>query len=155
MDKTPEEIAKRAFEKQRLEATKNKQEVTDKLFRKLQGQLRKVTPELFAKFLDERGASRTCLSCGSNKLSVPEASTIDETKLPKDMTDLTNEELVDVQIAAMTQYVNYSFIEEERMPRLSNVQYRVNCLNCGFVSHYRAYPVVQWVLDQEGADKDE
>lgn len=155
MDKTPEEIAKAHIEKQFADEGKLKERIKDELFSKLESQVIKVTPELFARFLDERGASRTCLSCGSNKLSVPETTTIQRDKLPENFSQSSPEAQSDATYDAMVQYVSYSFIEEETMPRLSNVKYRVNCLNCGFISFYRAGPVVQWVMDQEEAGKDE
>lgn len=155
MDKTPEEIAKEYFEQQFADEDKRKKRIKDELFRKLEAQLKTVTPELFARFLDERGASRTCISCGSNKLSVPEITLIQEHKLPEDFSRLSSAEQGKAMDAASVQYVSYSFIEDETMPRLGNVKYRVNCLNCGFISFYRAYPVVQWVKGQEEAGKDE
>lgn len=172
MDKTPKEILEEVKEiKASMDAhlkfvkdtvdkrlSKNpmeKQKFINLKLHRLNEQLRKVTPELFARFLDERGASRTCLSCGSNRLSVPETSTVDKTKLPENFTDLTIEEQARLYTDAMTQHISYTFIEEENWPRLSNVKYRVNCMNCGFISFYRAWPIVQWVLDQEDGDKDE
>ncbi|MEB7893216.1 hypothetical protein NGK65_05645 [Serratia ureilytica] len=155
MDKTPEEIAKEYFEQQFADEDKRKKSIQDKLFIKLDAHVKKVTPELFARFLDERGASRTCLSCGSNKLSVPETTTIQRDKLPENFSELSPEAQSKATEGALVQYVSYSFIEDETMPRLSNVKYRVNCLNCGFISFYRASPVVQWVMDQEEAGKDE
>lgn len=155
MDKTPEEIAREYIEQQFADEDKRKERMKDELFRKLEAQVMTVTPELFARFLDERGASRTCISCGSNKLFVPEITLVQEDKLPKNFSLLPSDEQSKVMDAVSVQYVSYSFIEEEAMPRLGNVKYRVNCLNCGFISFYRAYPVVHWVREQEEASKDE
>ncbi|MBN5255309.1 hypothetical protein JY459_19150 [Serratia marcescens] len=156
MEKKAEEIAKEIFERRLAEEDKRKSFIKEKLFRKLDSQVKKVTPELFARFLDDRGASRTCLSCGSNRLSVPETTTVERDKLPENLNELSNEELSKATEEALVQYVSYSFIEEENMPRISNVKYQVNCLNCGFISFYRAQPVIQWVMDQEEeAGKDE
>jgi hypothetical protein len=76
MGKTSGEIAKEFIELQFSDEEERKNRIKDELFRKLEAQVKMVTPELFARFLDERGASRTCISCGSNKLSVPEITTI-------------------------------------------------------------------------------
>ncbi|MBH2886593.1 hypothetical protein ACTVKH_00645 [Serratia marcescens] len=156
MEKKAEEIAKEIFAQRLAEEDKRKSFIKEKLFRKLDSQVKKVTPELFARFLGDRGASRTCLSCGSNRLSVPETTTVERDKLPKNLNELSNEELSKATEEALVQYVSYSFIEEENMPRISNVKYQVNCLNCGFISFYRAQPIIQWVMEQEEeAGKDE
>lgn len=155
MDKTPEELAKEIFDKQLVTENERKELIREKLFNKLDSQVRKVTAELFAKFLHEKGASRTCLSCGSDKLSVPETSTVDRAKLPDNFSELSIDEQGDAMVTAMIRFVSYTFIDDEAMPRLGNVKYQVNCLNCGFISQYRAHPVVSWVLDQEEVSKDE
>lgn len=154
MDKAPKKNTTEILEQRVSDDEKRKKELRDKQFEKIEKQLKKVTSELFARFLDEKAASGVCLSCGSDRLSVPETSMLSK-KLPDNFPQLSIEEQEDAIDDAMMHYLSYSFIEDESMPRLGNVKYHVSCLNCGFISFYRALPVVKWVLDQEEGKPDE
>ncbi|EKN4905637.1 TPA: hypothetical protein PXP22_001024 [Yersinia enterocolitica] len=154
MDKSPEEIIQQHFDNTVSKLNAENDMEKQRLGNELNQKLSQVTPELFAEFLEGKGASHACLSCGSNNLSVPETRIIDNSNLPEGFEKLQSSEQIDAIRCVTKRYVTYSFIENEMMPRLGNVQYRVNCLNCGYVSFYRAYPAVQWVL-ASGAESEE
>ncbi|CQD76519.1 Uncharacterised protein [Yersinia intermedia] len=145
MDKSPEEVVKEHFDNLIDKHNSEEKKRLASSIKKLKDQLSLVTPELFAEFLDERGASKKCLSCGSKKLSVPESGTIDSQSLPEDFGKLSIDEQTKIVANATKRYVTYSFIEEKSRATLGNAQYRVNCLNCGYMSFYRAGPVLHWV----------
>lgn len=109
------------------------EELTHALFKRLE----KVTPELFAEFLDERvGKEITCLNCGSLDIGIPQA------------------QVITVGPDSSTQGAYISFVRIESFePRYSllNYQYRLICKNCGFTSHYAVYPVLNWIEQEKGS----
>ncbi|CAI1996707.1 hypothetical protein [Serratia marcescens] len=157
MDETNrfEIIEKKSFDGLNDSEDKRREPRDASLLKDMESKLHRVSPELFAKFLDSKGASRVCLSCGSDKLSVPEVRVINNEQFPENFSQLSAEEQMELQMKSVVSYVSYSYIEEESMPRLGNVRYRVNCNNCGFISFYRAYQAVQWVLGLEEKTLDE
>ncbi|WP_145543586.1 hypothetical protein [Yersinia frederiksenii] len=154
MDKSREEIENKILNNVLAKQLAGKKKIIGEMEEKLNKQLSQVTPELFAEFLVIKGASRECLSCGSKNLSVPESGFLNNKLIPDDYEQLPKEEQLIIMSKAMKRYVTYTYLDNEDLPRLTNVQYRVNCLNCGFISLYRASPVVKWVLDLSG-DKEE
>ncbi|HID8215639.1 TPA: hypothetical protein ACXIGW_000111 [Serratia marcescens] len=121
----------------------------------LRAKLLKVTPTLFGRFLVEKGVRKGCLACGSAALFVPEAMTNDpdnpitteDIAAPDFLKNGFNERLL--------HYVSFEVIHENRPDSIQNLQYRVTCQNCGFMSTYRIKPVIDWVEKELNAkDKD-
>lgn len=111
--------------------------------------LSKVTPQLFAEFMATRGASTTCISCGSRNLSVPETLTFVDNAIPEGFGAMTPAQQVAVIKKAKRINVVHYLIGNPSVPLLSDFEFRVNCANCGHVSLYRAHPIVQWIEEQE------
>ncbi|HCK1023744.1 hypothetical protein [Citrobacter braakii] len=113
------------------------QERQEELTRTLFTRLEKVTPELFAEFLDERvGKEIKCLNCGSLDIGIPQA------------------QVMTVGPDGSTHGAYVSFVRIESFePRYSllNYQYRLICKNCGFTSHYAVYPVLNWIEQEKGS----
>lgn len=112
------------------------QERQEELTQTLFARLEKVTPELFAEFLDERvGKEIKCLNCGSLDIAIPQAQVI----------------TVGPDGSSNESYVSFIRIESfEPRYSLLNYQYRLICKNCGFTSHYATYPVLNWIEKEKG-----
>lgn len=97
------------------------------------GYFRKITPEILAKFLFERGVPTvSCPVCHSIDISVPRAT-----------------EIID---GAEVTYVHPSKIENFGYePRASLLQYhyRLICKNCGFEIRFAVNPVFLWLQEKE------
>lgn len=100
----------------------------------LQRRLEKVTPELFSEFLFERGVwTVKCLMCGSEDISVPNATTI--TVGPEGYHGGT--------------YVIPVKLDTEGPPHsLAKYEYRLICKNCSFSMHFATWPVLKWVEEK-------
>lgn len=109
----------------------------EQLKRLLFSRLEKVTPELFAEFLDAKvGKDIKCLSCGSLDIGIPQAQVM--TAGPEG--------------ASNEAYVSFVQIDSfEPQYSLLNYEYRLICKNCGFTSHYAVYPVLNWIEQEKGS----
>lgn len=120
--------------------------------------LQHVTPESFTQFLVEKGASRHCLACGHNQLSTPETIIIDSSGSDfglSDKSDYRSPERIDGFMAkSVIIYVTPSPIDHSRPSLLSNMQYRLTCQNCGFISYFHALSVISWLENATKNDKD-
>lgn len=98
---------------------------------KLQRRLEQVTPELFSEFLFDRGVWIVkCLMCGSEDISVPNASVI----------------TVGPEGGESSTYVIPVQLETEGPPySLVKYEYRLICKNCSFSMHFATWPVINWV----------
>ncbi|ELQ9310381.1 hypothetical protein R3D73_003362 [Serratia marcescens] len=95
----------------------------------------KVTPDLFSEFLYIKGVKVIhCLMCGSEDIGIPQHIA------PKKMDCLADDEEM------FFSYVSPVKVDSDG-PRYSlmNYEYRVICRNCGFVSSFAAWPVVNWI----------
>lgn len=131
-------------------------DATDNYFKKhtlkVETALKEITPQLFSRFLIERGASQICMSCGSVDLVVPESTDliIEEGKLvPFDSPD--EDEMAELGAEKFVNYVTYSKIDADRTITYSNMQYSVHCMNCGFIIHYKAAIAIKWYADIKAA----
>lgn len=82
--------------------------------------LEKVTPDIFAAFLNEKKGSQFCLSCGSPRLVIPE---VDNQTFIASMDGTSS--------STVNKYVTYYKISELRPVSPDNCEYRVICSNCG------------------------
>ncbi|EQB0888206.1 TPA: hypothetical protein ACUB6D_000274 [Raoultella planticola] len=117
----------------------NEKERQTDLLNSLRTRLEKVTPELFAEFLDLRvGKEIKCLNCSSLDIGIPQAQVLS----------------VGPDGASSNAHISYVKIETFEPPySILNYQYRLICKNCGFTSHYAVYPVLNWIeQDKEGTD---
>ncbi|MEN3258507.1 hypothetical protein AAH678_06840 [Sodalis endosymbiont of Spalangia cameroni] len=97
--------------------------------------LEKISPDLFACFLSERGISELrCPICHCPDMNIPQVGLI----------------VVGVESASIDShppvYVDYITINANGTPHDSvlNYQYRLICKNCGFTSHFAIHPVLDW-----------
>lgn len=113
------------------------QDRQEELTRTLFTRLEKVTPELFAEFLDERvGKEIKCLNCGSLDIGIPQTQVL----------------TVGSDGSPHGAYISFVRIESfEPRYSLLNYQYRLICKNCGFTSHYAVYPVLNWIEKEKGS----
>lgn len=150
------EAAKKVEEAYKLleqESSTQRDEYQRKQYRRIQA----VTPQLFAKFLAEKGVPGHCLACGHHELSTPETMIIDSSRSPfadERTSELTEEEIQQHIDAAAVNYVTPSLIDESKSPLVSNYQYRLICQNCGFISYFRAANVVYWVEERVNEQGD-
>lgn len=110
--------------------------------------LMKVTPDLFFRFLSEKGVSGACISCGSLRLSVPESSVVQwaENERPENFKNLTQEEQVELVANNTQRYVSYASLGDVKRPSgIRKSYYMVHCLNCGYLSLYRTSAVLNWL----------
>lgn len=112
------------------------QERNEELTRALFSRLEKVTPELFAEFLDLKvGKEISCLNCGSFDIGIPQAQVI----------------TVGSDGSPSGSYISFVRVDSfEPRYSLLNYQYRLICKNCGFTSHYAVYPVLNWIEQERG-----
>ncbi|MBF7995596.1 hypothetical protein [Rahnella laticis] len=146
------------FDEDFLEIKETLEEINDggnaareKRLYELHARLEKVTPELFADFLIEKGAKSHCLSCHSSRISVLQRSKVDFEKIPdpKVTSELEPMEVARLWSEATVIYLRFFKIDPDRDNVLTNLQYRTNCQNCGFISHYRVLAVLEWVESLE------
>ncbi|NIC26554.1 hypothetical protein [Serratia plymuthica] len=139
----------------KAESVRRRFEVRKNIEPELKERLLKVTPQLFGHFLDAKGARRECLACGSSDLFVQVSMTNDHNKPVPDNAESSD----NVQENNMITYVTFERINHLAGNSIQNLQYRVSCQNCGFMSSYRAKPVVDWVVidkketEEKGGDK--
>ncbi|EFW1006019.1 hypothetical protein F6S66_12830, partial [Shigella sonnei] len=71
--------------------------------------LMEITPEIFFRFLSEKGVSSVCPSCGSSRLSVPESMDLcwDKNKKPENFNNLPLEEQSELIKENIKHYVSY------------------------------------------------
>lgn len=113
----------------------------------LQRKFETVTPELFSEFLYIKGVPVVrCLMCGSEDMGIPQqTSHINPLMNPgvnsKNTVTYVDPVKVDGGGARFT---------------IMNYEYRVICRNCGFVSSFAAWPVMNWIeLKSAKGDADE
>lgn len=112
----------------------------------LQQKFEKVTPKLFSEFLYVKGVQVIrCLMCGSEDIGIPQHLT---------------SQAKDNHIAPTEDF--FSYVSPVKVdtdgPKFSlmNYEYRVICRNCGFVSSFAAWPVMNWIEQKsvrENADE--
>ncbi|EAY4420355.1 hypothetical protein LGG40_002910 [Salmonella enterica] len=120
---------------------------TRKSVAKYKDRLMNVTPELFFRFLSEKGVSGMCISCGSSRLSVPESSIVRWAEgRPKNFKDFTQEEQIELVKNNTQRYVSYTSFDDANKPSgIRKSYYMVHCLNCGYLSLYRSSAVLSWL----------
>ncbi|QXZ18273.1 hypothetical protein [Lelliottia amnigena] len=116
----------------------------DEMSKKDYLQVRQITPQVFIAFLVDRGVKMTCQSCGKDTLFVPHTIEHDG---DDDEDDEDYDESKDITYVTPKPLSPGPF-------RIHSAKYEVNCSNCGFISHYLTYKVLEWAK-QNGAIKDE
>lgn len=101
----------------------------------LQTRLEKVSPELFAQFLYERGIDAVaCRMCGKEALGTPQVELLE----------------VGPSESGKRSYVDYVKVESGGAPySLANINYRLICNNCGYTMLFAAYPIIKWIEERE------
>ncbi|MGA6677904.1 hypothetical protein [Escherichia coli] len=128
-------------------------ESNQKDIKKYEERLQEVTPEIFFRFLSEKGVSGACVSCGSPKLSVPESRVIRAEKIAKEFKKLSQEEQNKVDEGLAQRYVTYVAFGDTLSPSgINKIYYVVHCLNCGYLSLYRASAVLKWLEKDKEQD---
>lgn len=117
--------------------------------------LKKITPALFSKFLIEKGVSQKCLSCGSTKIVVPESTDLIAANGELISYNFPLDEERAKEPEKFIDYVSYSKIDPERSISFSNAQYTVHCMNCGFMTQYKAAIVIDWLAKEYQQSKDD
>lgn len=98
--------------------------------------MQQITPELFIKFLMDKGAKTTCLSCGRVALFIPHITVHD-----------TDPDLPDYDGANDWEYV-VPVHKNNASVNIHDTRYEVSCSCCGFISAYSAQAVIQWAKDK-------
>lgn len=129
---------------------KKTDEDSKKIVEKQMEKLRQITPMLFFQFLAERGVSGKCVSCGSEKLSVPQAFSLEGIKAPAIENEKINDDLL--RSPPYVQYVSFDDVDQPR--GILNSYYQMNCLNCGHLTLYRASVVLKWFARQESKEAE-
>lgn len=120
--------------------------------------LMRVTAEILFKYLAQKGVSRKCLGCGSEKLSVPQMMHIKLEGIPENFGQLPEVEREMILDSVRIMYVRYVSFEGEDDPMgLLNSYYTVHCNNCGNLTLYRAMTVLDWLnsLEDKSGGADE
>ncbi|EBB3994477.1 hypothetical protein JKM78_004011 [Citrobacter freundii] len=153
MTSDTDRIAQEIQQRIREQTSQPHDEFTQKEYRRLQS----VTPQLFARFLTEKGVPGCCLACGRTDLSTPETTSVDISKSPfgkVKFNELSEAEREEYITATQVNYVTPIKIEPDKIASVSNHQYRLVCQNCGFTSYFRAANVVYWIEDLTAEQKD-
>ncbi|HCE9037655.1 TPA: hypothetical protein U6M17_001393 [Klebsiella pneumoniae] len=129
---------------------KKTDEDSKKIVEKQMEKLRQITPMLFFQFLADRGVSGKCVSCGSEKLSVPQAFSLEGIKAPAIENGNINGDLL--RSPPYVQYVSFDDVDQPR--GILNSYYQMNCLNCGHLTLYRASVVLKWFARQESKEAE-
>ncbi|ELV2770953.1 hypothetical protein QYE92_03500 [Enterobacter cloacae subsp. cloacae] len=107
--------------------------------------LREVTPEIFTKYLEEKGASHKCSLCGEESLSVPEGMTVNPNLKPEHYANMSIDERSKVFEANLVSYVQWTNLGSNTLFDLkSRTYYMMNCLNCGNLTLIRCRYVLDW-----------
>lgn len=137
-----------------LEERLNKKivEESQQIVEKETEKLRQITPMLFFQFLSEKGVSGKCISCGSEKLSVPQVLNLKKETMVIEGEGFAVDSL---RPASFAQFV--SFDDVEKPSGILKTYYVMNCLNCGHLTLYRASTVLKWFERQKlkGEESDE
>lgn len=113
---------------------------------KFKSRLQKVTPRLFARYLEAKGVSKNCTLCGEDALSVPEGGVIDGKALPKNYHQMTTDEQRAFFNSGMVTYVSYMQLGGESLADLRHkTYYPMHCLNCGNLNLIRVSKVLDWI----------
>lgn len=133
----------------RHDAIRRRNQLIKEMNPETKAKLLKVTPQLFGEFHDAKGVSRRCLACGSDDLFVPISmcSNPDKSMLSLDPADVGTME--NGYHGTMLTYVSFTAIDSSDPYSIHNLQYRVTCQNCGFLSSYRVGPVLDWIAVDE------
>ncbi|HGR4956373.1 TPA: hypothetical protein ACLPEC_000073 [Klebsiella aerogenes] len=162
--KEPTEQELRDFLKQKYieeklnEEFKGHADAKQRVIEKQKQNLKKISAEAFFKYLADKGVSRKCVACGSEKLSVPQAVEIATEKMPENFDELSTLEqgmLIDAMSSTYVQYVSFDGIDNPI--GLTRSYYTVHCLNCGNLTLYRTKPVLNWfnALQEQSGGADE
>ncbi|HIC1788885.1 TPA: hypothetical protein ACW0I5_002709 [Escherichia coli] len=128
-------------------------ESNQKAIKQHEERLQQVTPEIFFRFLSEKGVSGACVSCGSPKLSAPENRVLRVDKIPKTPESLTKDEQSNLATELTRCYVNYAvFGDAGTLSSVNKCYYMVHCLNCGYLGLYRASEVLKWLEKSNARD---
>ncbi|ELY2757917.1 hypothetical protein ACOZ17_000255 [Cronobacter sakazakii] len=104
---------------------------------RLQRRLEKVSPELFAQFLYEKGIDAVaCRMCGKEALGTPQVELLEVG--PSDSGKKSFVDYVKVESGS----ASYSL-------SLANINYRLICNNCGYTILFAAYPIIKWIEERE------
>ncbi|EFM9182926.1 TPA: hypothetical protein ACH9SQ_001462 [Escherichia coli] len=117
--------------------------------------LMEITPEIFFRFLSEKGVSSVCPSCGSARLSIPESMDLcwDKNKKPENFNNLPLEEQSELIKENIKHYVSYTFFGDVKsIPDMRKTYYTLHCLNCGYLSLYRTSAVLKWLEKDKAQD---
>lgn len=141
-----EQKPSRAEIRGRVDAMRRRKQLKEQMNPETKAKLLKVTPQLFGSFLDAKGVSRQCLACGSKDLFVPVSmcNNPDKPMTSFDASDLGTME--NSYNGTMITYVTFTAIDSNEPYSIHNLQYRVTCQNCGFLSNYRVGPVIDWIV---------
>ncbi|PXM41904.1 hypothetical protein DMT39_14785 [Klebsiella variicola] len=148
----PDDELKKYLTKLYLEENLDKKadEDSQKIVKQQTEKLRQITPMLFFQFLAEKGVSGKCISCGSEKLSVPQAFSLEGIKAPAIENGKINDDLL--RSPPYVQYVSFDDVDQPR--GILNSYYQMNCLNCGHLTLYRASVVLKWFARQESKEAE-
>lgn len=119
--------------------------------------LMEITPEIFFRFLSEKGVSSVCPSCGSSRLSAPESMDLcwDKNKKPENFNNLPLEKQSELIKENIKHYVSYTFWGDVKsIPDMRKTYYMLHCLNCGYLSLYRTSAVLKWLEKDKAQDGD-
>lgn len=147
----PDDDLKNYLLKLYLEEKLNKQtdEDSKKIVEKQMEKLRQITPMLFFQFLAEKGVSGKCISCGSEKLSVPQVLNL---KKETTVVEGAGFSIDSLRPASFAQFV--SFEDVEKPSGILKTYFIMNCLNCGHLTLYRASTVLKW-FERQGSKEAE
>lgn len=108
-------------------------------------QLRKISPDTFTRYLDDKGARHECSLCGESSLSVPEGMTINPAVKPEFITEPTIEQRESFYTENMIRYVQWVNLGTNKINDMKNkTYYMMHCLNCGNLSLIRSRYVIDW-----------
>ncbi|EPU1024667.1 hypothetical protein ACJWRY_02015 [Klebsiella pneumoniae] len=151
-------LLQKYLEESIITAEKTELEVKRKISERYRQRLMKVSAEDFFKYLAEKGVSRHCIACGSNKLSVPQSVELKSEGLPKNFDDLPEmEQELALDTASITYMQYVSFEDLDNPAGLRKSYYMMHCQNCGNLTLYRSSAVLNWLESKhknEGGDNE-
>ncbi|HFI1904539.1 TPA: hypothetical protein ACGPMP_002017 [Enterobacter roggenkampii] len=115
--------------------------------------LRKLAPTEFYEYLSEQNPPIRCSICGNSKFSTPTTSTVDRSKLPANMSELTKDEQKLAREAARRLLVTYTFLTDmSGEVDYKKAYYPLHCRTCGHLDLFRASVINLWKEQKEKAE---
>ncbi|WP_339057613.1 hypothetical protein [Candidatus Regiella endosymbiont of Tuberolachnus salignus] len=111
--------------------------------------LERVTPELFTRFFyAKKVPEMSCFWCHTANMSIPQ---MDVTPVAAYNPD---SESTSGGASQSSSYVGYICINPTQPTSVLSYQYRIICKKCGFTNHIAVHPILNWLEENAGNNRE-